>query len=111
MVEEMEEVESVVYKTQVDVWSLEKGLYDVGAEMESLAGETRTCVTISSSYGNEIEVIKAFLKGCEKEIGELKAMNFCSKKEIQSRRYFKNFIGCSLVMVCSLCFHLLSMKS
>jgi len=83
----------------------------VGAEMESLAGETRTCVTISSSYGNEIEVIKAFLKGCEKEIGELKAMNFCSKKEIQSRRYFKNFIGCSLVMVCSLCFHLLSMKS
>ncbi|XP_010485151.1 PREDICTED: uncharacterized protein At4g04775-like [Camelina sativa] len=89
MVEEIEEVESVVEKIQVDVGSLEKGLHDVEAEMKSLA---------MNSNGSEIEGIKAVAQGCEKEIGELKAMIVCCEKEIQALRSFKNLIVCSVVM-------------
>ncbi|XP_010430846.1 PREDICTED: uncharacterized protein At4g04775-like [Camelina sativa] len=80
MVEEMEEVESVVGKIKVDVESLAKGLNAVKAEMESLAMETRTCEAVCNSYENEIQAIKAVAQGCEKEIEELKAVIACCEK-------------------------------
>ncbi|KAL1220686.1 hypothetical protein V5N11_007455 [Cardamine amara subsp. amara] len=73
MVEEIEEVENVVEKIQVDVGSLEKGLHD-------------------------IDVIKAITQVCEKEIAELKAMVFCYEKEIEALRCFKNMVMCGLFM-------------
>lgn len=105
IVEEMEELESVVEKIQVDVGSLEKHLRDVGGEM-NLACETRTCEALANSYGKEIQDIEALVQGCEKEVGELKSMVCCYEKEIQELRSFNNMVVCALVIVVVLYFFL-----
>ncbi|XP_019097454.1 PREDICTED: uncharacterized protein At4g04775-like [Camelina sativa] len=74
MVEEMEEVESVVDKIDREVGSLAKGL-------------------------DEVEAIKEIAERCEKDIVELKGVVSSYEKEIQELRSLKNMIVCGGLVV------------
>ncbi|CAA7041887.1 unnamed protein product [Microthlaspi erraticum] len=86
MVEEMEEVQSLLQKME--------------EEIDNLAMETRTCEAVANHFGDDVKDIKTLAEGCVKEIEELKAVVSCRAEEIQELKSGLNC--CRNMIVCGL---------
>ncbi|CAA7028197.1 unnamed protein product [Microthlaspi erraticum] len=86
MVEEMEEVESVLERME--------------EEIVNLAMKTGTCEAVAKRYGDAVKALKTLTEGCVKEIEELKAAVNCREKEKQELQ--SGLKCCRNVIVCVL---------